>query len=187
MPRLFSALVPPPEAVGHLARALAALPEAGRPTPRDLWHVTLGFYGDDDDEDTRAAWLRAAVTGLPAPRLRLAGGGTFPGVAWVGVRADTEADRRAFAGLAEAARAGLPDPRPFRPHLTVARWRCSRGRDEPGGRALVGLLDGYAGPGFTPAEVLLRRSGFPAGERTYTTVAAVPLGGAARTPDILGV
>jgi RNA 2',3'-cyclic 3'-phosphodiesterase len=187
VPRLFSALVPPPEAAAHLARALAALPEAGRPTPRDRWHVTLGFYGDDDDEDTRSAWLREALTGLPAPRLRLAGGGTFPGVAWVGVLAATEADERAFADLAAAARADPPGAHPFRPHLTVARWRPSRGRDEPGSRALVGLLDGYTGPWFTPAEVLLERSGFPSGEPAYTTVTAVPLGGAARTPDILGV
>ncbi|HEY0804030.1 MAG TPA: 2'-5' RNA ligase family protein, partial [Pseudonocardiaceae bacterium] len=74
MARLFSALVPPAAALDHLA---GWLPDQApvRWTPPERRHVTLGFFGDDDDPDRRAKWLRRRVTGRPAPTIRLAGGG----------------------------------------------------------------------------------------------------------------
>ncbi|HKN96915.1 MAG TPA: RNA 2',3'-cyclic phosphodiesterase, partial [Pseudonocardiaceae bacterium] len=77
--RLFSALVPPAAAVDHLvgwlADRTADLPPEVRWIPAQRWHVTLGFFGDDDDPVRRTRWLRRRTEGRPAPALRLAGGG----------------------------------------------------------------------------------------------------------------
>jgi RNA 2',3'-cyclic 3'-phosphodiesterase len=166
--RLFSALVPSEDAIDHLAGWLAghadALPPELRWTPVDRWHVTLGFFGDDDPV-ARTKWLRRRTEGRRAPRLRLAGAGTFPGVLWAGV--DT-ADERLSAQLARAAGAGR---RGYRPHLTLARWR-SGGLDRA---AMVDVFDGYTGPWFTPDAVLLMRSEPGSGGPTYTTVEHLPL------------
>jgi 2'-5' RNA ligase len=103
--RLFVALEPP-------VRVLADLP---RRTGRE--HVTLAFLGEVADP---APLLQAlpAVQLVPAPRVRLAGAGRFPGGAvWLGVHGD-------LAPVHEAVRValGLPaPPAPWRPHLTVGR------------------------------------------------------------------
>jgi 2'-5' RNA ligase len=177
--RLFSALVPPASAIDHLADHVAdqatRLPTGVRWTPADRWHVTLGFFGDDDDPVHRAAWLRERTEGRTAPRLRLAGGGTFPGVLWADVHADTADDVRWFAELASAAGA---DGDGFRPHLTLARWRAARRVPEK--VAPTDFLLGYTGPWFVPEAALLMRSDFTIGdeggrEPTYTTVERLPL------------
>jgi 2'-5' RNA ligase len=178
MPRLFSALVPPAAVLGHLSDFLAThtadRDKALRWTPADNWHITLGFFGDDDDPVRRSKWLHRRADGRPAPRLRLAGGGTFPGVLWVGVDTD---DVTVLARLAQAAGAGR---RGYRPHLTLARWRSG----EVDQAKLIELFDGYTGPWFIPDELLLMRSDFPGAgnggtlERrgpTYTTVDRVSL------------
>jgi 2'-5' RNA ligase len=156
--RLFSALVPPASVLDHLAARPADGPVHW--IPRERWHITLGFFGDDDDPDQRARWLRRRVEGQPAPTLRLAGAGTFQHVLWVGV----VADGAGFAALAQAAGA---DSSQYRPHLTLARWN----RTAPDDDALIDLFAGYTGPWFTPTEVLLMRSELGA----YTTVDRLPL------------
>jgi 2'-5' RNA ligase len=160
--RLFSALVPPPVAVDHLAERLAGHPADVRWTPVHRWHVTLGFFGDDDDPANRIPWLRDRVEGLAAPTLRLAGAGTFPGVLWAGVDA---VDESVFAELATAAGA---DPVGFRPHLTLAYPR-------PHKVTLAAILAGYGGPWFTPTEVALLRSETGRDGPTYTTMARLTL------------
>jgi 2'-5' RNA ligase len=94
--------------------------------------------------------------------LRIAGGGTFGRgrftTVWAGVRGDVDA----IAGLAETLRrrlkaARLPyDPKPFRPHLTLAR---------PGDRVTatelagdLAELDAYLGPVWTVDTIRLMRS-----------------------------
>lgn len=167
--RLFSALVPPAAVVDHLVGWLAdrtpALPPELRWIPVQRWHVTLGFFGDDDDPVRRTRWLRRRTAGRPAPALRLAGGGTFPGVLWAGVAAD---DDRRFTQLARAAGAGR---RGYRPHLTLARWRSG----QPEKDVLTAAVAGYSGPWFTPEAVLLMRSEAGRGGPTYTTVERLPL------------
>jgi 2'-5' RNA ligase len=160
--RLFSALVPPPVAIDHLAERLADHPADVRWTPVHRWHVTLGFFGDDDDPADRIPWLRGRVEGLAAPTLRLAGTGTFPGVLWAGVEA---VDEPVFAELATAAGA---DPVRFRPHLTLAHRRSRQLRP-------AALLAGYSGPWFTPTEVALLRSETGRDGPTYTTMARLTL------------
>jgi 2'-5' RNA ligase len=167
--RLFSALVPPPPVLADLAGWLAGhtdgCPRELRWTPGERWHVTLGFFGDDDDPVRRSAWLRRRVGDRAAPRLRLAGGGTFPGVLWAGVHTE---DDRLLGQLARAAGAGR---RGYRPHLTLARWRSG----QPDREALAAVLAGYTGQWFTPDAVLLMRSDSTSGGLTYTEILRLPL------------
>ena len=160
MPRLFTAFAPPETELDSLATRIAAIAPVAesivpdlRWTPRANWHVTLCFHGEDDVA-ARWATLLPRLTGLPAPKLRLAGGGTFGGVLWVGVRPSSPADAAALAGLAEAAGA---DPADYTAHLTVGRWRA-----RPGARidirGLSGLFADYTGEWFAPGEVALMRS-----------------------------
>lgn len=173
MPRLFSAVVPPESALDHLSEWLSprmsALGTDLRWNPRSRWHITLGFYGNDDDPDRRTAWLRTRLAGLTVPRLRLAGVGTFPGVLWAGV--DTGDDM--FPAVAAAAGAGDEDRLPFRPHLTLARWRGDRVKTDSPAVA----LNGYTGPWFTPDGVVLMRSDTARSGFDYTTVERVALAG----------
>jgi 2'-5' RNA ligase len=187
MARLFSAIVPSAEAVEHLAGTTAAIggtdvPElAGlRWTPPERWHVTLGFFGDDDDPRRRSRWLTRRATGLVAPTLRLAGSGKFGrgrfgAVLWVGVAPATDADGAALARLARAAGAGR---RNFRAHLTVGRWRTGVPDRSAADRSTASdrstpreLFAGYAGPWFAPAEILLMESS----GATYTPLLRLPL------------
>jgi 2'-5' RNA ligase len=172
MPRLFSALVPPEPAIRHLARHIdSSAAEDVRWVPVATWHVTLGFFGDADDLTQRAAWLRARITGS-GPRLRLAGGGSFPGVLWIGVAAEAEPGNRRLAEIAEAAGAGLED-REFRPHLTVARARRRQGRRAID--ALAGTLADYVGPQWLASEVVLFSSQQTAEGPHYREVERFPL------------
>lgn len=169
MARLFSALLPPDGVLDELRTALRAVHLDGlRWTPAERWHVTLGFFGDDDDPHRRSSWLRRRVDGHPAPRLRIAGGGTFPGVFWARVQpADGDAER--LRRLAKAAGAGR---RGFSPHLTVARWR----RDAEVHRGgLADSLREFAGSWFTPAEVVLLRSDPVPGGVAYSVLRRCPL------------
>ncbi|MER7438659.1 2'-5' RNA ligase family protein, partial [Pseudonocardia alni] len=174
--RLFTALWPPPGAVAALTRALGGapspLPDGARRADPSTWHVTLCFHGDDDP-DARAATLDIALAGAVAPRLRIAGTGTFPGVLWAGVE---ERDGPAAGALADlAARAGATGPRPYLPHVTLARWDRRRGDATVGGDGIA------AGPWWTPGEAVLVRS--EPGAR-YTVLHRVPLrpGTPDRTP-----
>ena len=160
MPRLFTAFAPPAAECELLAARVAAITEVAQAIVPELrwipmanWHVTLCFHGEDEVAD-RWAELRPRLTGLPAPTLRLAGGGTFAGVLWVGVRPAGAADATALAGLAEAAGA---DPDEYTAHLTVARWRARPGA-RTDIRGLAGLFADYTGEWFAPEEVALLRS-----------------------------
>lgn len=179
--RLFSAIVPPRPAVARLASLVDAARERYpdlRWEPEQRWHVTLGFFGDSDDSRRRERWLHSRAAGLAAPRLRLAGSGSFRGVLWVGVRPASESDARAFVRLARACGAGR---RGFRAHLTLARWK---GRRVPDG--VVEIFAEGEGPWFTPRAVSLVRSDLSVSEAEnpgprYTEVARVPLAGGRTT------
>ena len=113
--------------VAAMARPLSAAVE-GRFVPRESYHLTLAFLGDiDEAEATRAmdALDEAAAHGSPVP-LRPDGLGKFgratDATLWRGLAPDP-----ALTGLAERLREELAaqglgfDPKPFRPHLTLAR------------------------------------------------------------------
>ena len=149
-----------------LDRALAPLrnaPGAPRWGTPERWHLTLLFLGGVPEPQLPGLVAAAApaVAATPPMRLRLAGAGRFgsvrrPQVAWAGLAGDV-APLVALAGrLAAVARTcGLPvEDRPFRPHLTLGRWRPGR----PADGSLTDRLAGYRGPEWPVREVRLWES-----------------------------
>ncbi|MDT8914810.1 2'-5' RNA ligase family protein [Amycolatopsis sp. PS_44_ISF1] len=155
--RLFSALRPPAEVAAEVAAALGEGGPGLRWSEPGGWHVTLAFYGEADPAE-RVAFLREALAGRPPVEVRLGAAGTFPGVLWLA------AGGAGLAELAEAAGAGAA--RPYRPHLTLARFPPDRGPGEWPAR-----LAGFAGSPWSAGRVVLMASG---GGR-YREVAAFPL------------
>lgn len=139
--------------------------------------MTLAFLGevpDDRGGDAAAAVERAATLAAPF-EVRLTGGGRFGRgrftILWVGLGGDVAALGRLSKGVRrELKRARLAyDPKPLRPHVTVAR---------PGDRvdrvaveADRAALDAYEGPPWTVAEVVLMRS-HPGPKPTYDRLGA---------------
>ncbi|RKR89855.1 2'-5' RNA ligase [Micromonospora pisi] len=200
--RLFVAIQPPSEALDDLAGMVDGLRvgAAGASgvnvrltAPEDL-HLTVVFIGevrDDQLSGVRRALDRAAGSWRPppgtggsvevvgVPRLRLGGGGLFgpaaDGVLWVGLRGDVDAlhavslaARRELTGCAMA-----HDPRPYVPHVTLARpGRRLSPEDVEADR---GALDGYLGPSWPVTELVLVRSNPPGHRRRYDHLAAWPL------------
>jgi 2'-5' RNA ligase len=160
--RLFTAVWPPADALDRLGDAVAGIADlpGWRPVPRERWHLTLAFHGEDDP-DRRAADLDA-LAGAPSPRLRLAGSGSFPGVLWAGLQT---LDRAALDALVAGAGG---DPATFVGHLTLARRSGRRG-----GRPAV--PDVPPGPWWSPGEVLLVASERDAAGLRYRPVHRVPL------------
>ncbi|WP_245975542.1 RNA 2',3'-cyclic phosphodiesterase [Amycolatopsis palatopharyngis] len=150
--RLFSALVPPADAVRSLREALDGVPGHAEPgaaglrwIPPHQWHITLGFYGADDPQ-VRADHLGTTLAGLTAREVRLTGSGTFPGVLWVGV----DGNLGELATATKAATEAESGDRPFHPHLTIARHR-----DRLGSENVANALARYRGPSWTASEVVL--------------------------------
>ncbi|SDF14655.1 2'-5' RNA ligase [Blastococcus fimeti] len=110
-----------------------------------------------------AAGAAPAVAATPLMRLRLAGAGRFggarrPSVAWAGLDGDVAPLAALADRLAHVARGlGLTvEDRPFRPHLTLGRWRPR----QPADGTLTDRLAGYRGPAWPVGEVLLLESRF---------------------------
>ena len=160
------AVVPPAAALTDLERAVAPLrgaPGAPRWSAPERWHLTLLFLGTVPAGRVPAltAALGDAVAPTPPLVLRLAGGGRFgsrrrPAVAWAGVEGDAGPLVELAGRLAGAARRlGLPvEDRPYRPHLTLGRWRPGAAADAD----LPDRLGGYRGPDWPVEEVLLLES-----------------------------
>lgn len=169
------------EALGRL-RPLA--PDA-RWAKTEGMHLTLAFLGEVAEPDALAVGKAVEdVAAAAAPvRLQARGGGTFgsrthPRVLWVGLDGDVSA----LAALKDSLEAALvpfgyaPDPRPFSPHLTLARSRYPRGdRDLVTCAAELELAElGW----FTAEELILYRSHLsPHGSR-YEALVRARLGAA---------
>ena len=145
-------------------------------------HVTLKFLGEIEPsraEDLSGAAGRAAARVGPF-ELTLAGAGAFPPqgpprVLWLGIE---DASGR-LAGLqssleGECAAAGFSrEPRPFNPHLTVARLRSPQGARE--------LADAHREASFEPqsftvSELVVMRSELGPGGSRYTPLSHHRLG-----------
>jgi RNA 2',3'-cyclic 3'-phosphodiesterase len=178
--RLFSALEPPEVVRNELAERLrelrAAQPELDRgltwTSPR-RWHITLGFYGDREHADRRAAWFRRQAVGLVPARLRLRGVGRFPGVLWVGVSPVDRGDAVALRAMAGALKADA-DALEFTAHLTVARWRRGSGGGELATLAGAALND-FASSPWSVGEVILFHSGHGEPEQAQEGPVYTPL------------
>jgi 2'-5' RNA ligase len=142
---------------------LRGCPGEPRWTAPDRWHLTLLFLGTVPAAIVPALVEAAApaVVAAPPMTLRLAGGGRFgsrrrPQVAWTGVDGDLAPLIDLAVGLTDVARSlRLPvEGRPFRPHLTVGRWRPGR----PADGELTDRLAHYRGPEWPVTEVRLLES-----------------------------
>ncbi len=122
--RLFVALELPEALRARLASLPPDLPGLRRVPPRNL-HLTLYFIGTR----ASAAPVHAALAGVDAAPVTLAlrGVGRWSGVLWAGLSQDaalTTLQQRVNRALADC---GLePDARPFRPHITLGRFRAQR-------------------------------------------------------------
>lgn len=181
--RGFLAVVPPAPVLDALealvGRAVGA--DAGvRWLARPQWHVTLRYVGAVAAIDGLADEVRAAVA-VACADAALGGAGAFAdvdhaSVVWIGMR-DAAASLRALAASVEraAVAAGCPaEPRPFRPHLTLARLGT------PGSvRATIAALGADAvGPRWTIDEAVLFESHTRPSGAVYEAVARFPLVGA---------
>lgn len=194
--RLFVALTIPAE----VKQALAELrEELGTRLPSLRWvrqegvHLTLAFLGEVPVD--RVGPVRQLLAGCPGglvpPELESAGLGVFPHqraprVLWAGFREAPEAVLELQRRVAQAMSAeGFPmERRPFRPHLTVGRFRRPLRRSER--ELLSGLLQRDAQRSFgrfTARRLSLYRSTLlPAGAR-YEELDGWPLDGTAGPSD----
>lgn len=181
--RLFVALCPP-EPVLDAVEAAVGPPRARwgglRWARREQWHITLAFYGELAPARLPALTRRLARVARrnAAPRLTVAGAGTFPraeraNVLWAGVGGDERGLRRlADAASAAGRRAGAPaDDKAFRPHVTLARCRVPT--DLTGAVADLAGLDA----GEWQAEELLLIRSHTGPRPTYETLHTWRLGG----------
>ena len=181
--RLFVALVPPPKILDEIEEAVSPHRDAWpdlRWVRRDFLHITLSFLGEVDDRSLERLLPRLERVAARHSRLELsfAGAGAFPGrgtharVLWTGLYGDRRALSMMSASIGAAGRrAGVleVDPKPFRPHLTLAR--CRRPTDV---RPLIDELAAFAGTHWTADAVHLIRSHLGANMR-YETIESRPL------------
>jgi 2'-5' RNA ligase len=129
--RLFVA-VDPPEAVRKQLREICRDVSGAKWTRPDQLHLTLRFIGEADAKDL--ARIRGALSRVSgdAFSLRFREVGRFPPrgsprILWAGIEPEDPV-RRLHWQVEEALReAGVEkDPRPFSPHLTLARLRDAR-------------------------------------------------------------
>ena len=130
MPRLFTAIEIPEPMRLRLSLLRAPIGGAKWVQSEDM-HITLRFAGDIDGRtaddladllaDVNARPFTATISGAGAF------GGRDPHVLWAGVEGGPEIDALYRANERAARAAGLaPNPRDFRPHVTLARMRRAR-------------------------------------------------------------
>jgi len=115
--------------------------------PRDNLHLTLQFLGDTPEDrvpDVLTAMQRAAgmlcsnAAGSRGPTLATTTAGAFPSlhrprVLWLGLQGDTAALVDLNRALRHESEVDLRyDPKPFRPHITIAYVRKGRAPGELG-------------------------------------------------------
>jgi RNA 2',3'-cyclic 3'-phosphodiesterase len=127
MPRLFTGLEIPPDAVAMLTGLRGGLTGARWIDPEN-YHLTLRFIGDIDNRTAHSVAEMLDRIHRPAFSITLDGVGVFGGRKPHSVFASVASSQPLTALQAEQERLmqmlGLPpDPRKFAPHVTVARLR----------------------------------------------------------------
>jgi RNA 2',3'-cyclic 3'-phosphodiesterase len=179
--RAFVALPLPDTLRAGVARTIAllepSLPEARFARGEGL-HVTLRFLGWTRPEVLASLEdpLRAAASACPPFDVAVGGLGMFPDrgrprVLWLGLSLPREAHALQAACERAAVAAGFEaEARPFRPHLTLARWRDRASRPT--------LPDVFLGTARVD-HLVLYRSDPRAGGSVYTPLTVLPLAGSA--------
>ena len=130
MPRLFAGLTLPEDIRYGLAALRMPLPGAKWIEASEM-HITIRFAGDITNIQAQEFADALSQISLPAFNVSVgdlgAFGGNDPRVLWAGVDGGGEFERL-FRACDRAARsAGLaPEPRSFKPHVTLARMKHSR-------------------------------------------------------------
>lgn len=138
-------------------------------------HLTLRFLGDANPSalDAMTPRLRAAASRCPPASPVVSGLGVFPErgrarVLWIGIAVPPAVETLQSECEAAAVAAGFdPEPRPFRPHLTLGRWREGAPRPD--------LPTGDLGAASLRCLVLYRSELHPGGAR-YTPLFRFGLG-----------
>ena len=156
--RLFFALPLPLDAKRVLGGWMEAHPGPRWARPEGL-HLTLAFLGElpEADHSALSACGRAVSSRHGAFELETAGLSRFPrpqgaSILFLEVRASSPLQALVTDLRGELRNAGLPlDPKPFRPHLTLARprkpWSCADGPGPMAWRAeRLLLLESRQGP-----------------------------------------
>ncbi len=176
MYRLFAALPVPPH-VGALLVPLQKGVAGASWRPPENFHVTLRFFGETDRH--LAEELDAALGEIKARQMKLAidGGGWFgrrePTTLWVGLGPNEALESLAAACERAARRLGFArEPRPFRPHVTLAYCHAT---PLAAAEAFTGGLAGFRTPEFWVDRFHLYSSHFGRGPSRYVAEADYPL------------
>jgi 2'-5' RNA ligase len=167
------------EAIGDLQARLRPRLGAIRLARPEGIHLTLRFLGDASPAqvETLRPLLASAATPCPPADVPVAGLGTFPErgnprVLWLGLDVPPAVSDLQQACERAARAAGFErEPRPFRAHLTLGRWRGSAPRPD--------LPPADIGTTRLETLVLFKSDLRPDGV-VYTPLARFPLGGGAQ-------
>lgn len=129
MQRLFLAIEPPRSLATPLLARLTEHPDGVRVVPVEQFHLTLHFLGDQPATVRDHLCEELATVNWQPFRLSLGGPAVFPprgrprGL-WLTVAPSAPLSQLHSQTAAVLVRCGLaPEPRPFTPHLTLARFR----------------------------------------------------------------
>ncbi len=183
--RLFIAIELPPEIKQGIAKVQEQLREtganAGWTRPEGL-HLTLKFLGEISEE--KASVIMAALTGAAEGsgklNLEVAGAGAFPNeknprVLWLGVTGDVE-KLGSLQAAVENAMTGLGferEERTFSPHLTLARIKFPKPRDN--WQQKIESIRNVKLGGFEAGHISMMKSELKREGAVYTEVGRVEL------------
>jgi len=186
--RAFLAIDPPEEILAEIGRIQGRLQRMIQGEVRwvrpEAIHLTLKFFGDiPETAITDIAAVVETVAAMEAPlTLSIGGAGVFPDqrrprVLWLGMGGDVPRllnfQKKVESGLGIA---GFPaEERPFRPHLTLARIKSSRGLT--GLERALEKREGYTAGEFTAAGIELIRSELTPRGAVYTKLKWFPFAG----------
>jgi RNA 2',3'-cyclic 3'-phosphodiesterase len=170
--RLFIAIPMADSTVAQLSRFTGRLKSRAdglRWTAPESWHITLQFLGETGADTAACVVAKLREVHLPPILVRFEGLGFFDrtGIFYAGVAVTPELQLLQRKVEEATGQCGfVPEKRPFRPHITLARVRAERQ-----GRAFYTLKAGIQQPsvfsGFTAPEFLLYESFLGAGGARY--------------------
>jgi len=146
-------------------------------------HLTIIFLGsvDEDTVDDIKEKATFVVKRSPAFKIRLNAVGVFPHwrrprVIWIGLNGDIDRLSNLRDELQKELKSlgFMPEKRPFRPHLTLGRFKGPLDRDED----MKWILDRYHGINsdlYYLNELILYKSDLKPGGPVYTKMATWPL------------